>query len=78
MTYDSERIWLLPFFNGANMIFLSPAITALAGAALVAQALAIRLDTRALSLDGLGALLVVFAVVALSWPPRSCGLVRLQ
>jgi hypothetical protein len=74
--YDSGCIWLLAFFSGANMIFLAPAITALAAAALVRQALAIRFGTRALSLEGLGALLVVFAVVPLSWPPRSCGLVR--
>ena len=67
--YDMGRSWNLAYFSMGHVL-LTPAFTALAAAALWPQALAIGLDTRALSPEGLAAQTILFALLALSWPWR--------
>ncbi|KAL2136163.1 hypothetical protein VTI74DRAFT_5216 [Chaetomium olivicolor] len=65
--YNQDRKWFIAFFEGAHALFLTPLITILAAAALGVQAPAIGPDARALSLEGLAAQAIVFALLALSW-----------
>ena len=67
--YEMGRSWNLGYFSIGHVL-LTPVFTALAAAALLPQALAIGLDTRALSPEGLAAQAILFALLALSWPWR--------
>jgi hypothetical protein len=67
--YDMGHSWNLGYFSLGHVL-LTPVFTVLTAAALWPQALAIGLDTRALSPEGLAAQAILFALLALSWPWR--------